>query len=70
MARGIDCVQRFTHHLSRSDCARRAHEALLSSGLLAAGFPGSKAGTRGNGYDSVKFDFIYASHPERKYFVD
>jgi hypothetical protein len=54
----------------RSHCARRAHEALLSSSLLATGFPGSKVGTRSTGYDPVKSDFIYASHPERKHFVD
>ena len=45
----------------------------LPSGRLAAGSgsaPGSKAGTRSNGYDPVKSDFIHASHPEGKYFVD
>ncbi|MGA2176064.1 MAG: hypothetical protein ABSH38_13895 [Verrucomicrobiota bacterium] len=46
---------------------------LFSSSRLAAASgstPGSKAGTRSNGYDPVKSDFIHASHPERKYIVD
>jgi len=72
MACGIDCVQRCTHRLCRSDCARRAHDG-IPSGHLAVGSgnaPGSKAGARSNGYDPVKPDFIHASHPEGKYSVD
>ncbi len=70
---GIDCVQRRTHRLCRFDCARRAHDALPSAGRVATAsgsVPGSEAGTRSYGYNPVKFDFIHASHPERKYFVD
>src|SRR5262249_9517899 len=57
---GIDCVQRCTHCLCCSDCARCAHE-VLPTGRLAAGSgnaPSSKAGTGSNGYDPVESDFV------------
>ena len=75
---GLDAMESFTELASfpvnlAHKGRREQQRAILSSSRLAAGsesVPGSKAGTRSNGYDTVKFDFIHASHPEGKYIVD